>query len=255
MLEEETEIIPPEPIEILFQNDDVVVVTKPSGLLVHPYWKETNERDNLMRRVRDQIGQRVNPIHRLDRPVSGAIMFGLNGDIVKKVQEHWHDKTKVHKEYLALAFGEIDKEGIFNFSLSNEKKVKQEALTKYRPLTTSERATLMQITIETGRTHQIRRHFSRSSHHLIGDTKHGKGKINNYYRETHNFHRIFLHSYRLKIDLDFLKVDIESPLTNELKSLLDNIKIDYSNIPTWREVTGNRSVDFSLSKDHEPLSE
>ncbi len=255
MLEEEVEIIPPEPIEILFQNEEVIIVTKPSGLLVHPYWKETNEKDNLMRRVRDQIGQRVYPIHRLDRPVSGALMFGLNGDIVKRVQEHWHDKSKVHKEYLALVFGEIQEEGIFNFALSNEKKIKQEALTKYRPLTTSERATLMQITIETGRTHQIRRHFSRSSHHLIGDTKHGKGKINNYYRETHDFHRIFLHSYRFKIDLDFLKVEVESPLPKELKELLTTINIDYSNIPIWKEVESNLSGDFSQSKGREPLIE
>lgn len=251
MIDEEIEIDPIGPIEILFQNEEIVIVTKPSGLLVHPYWKETNERDNLMRRVRDQIGQRVYPIHRLDRPVSGALMFGLNGEIVKKVQEHWHNKSCVHKEYLALVFGEIEDEGIFDFALSNDKKVKQEALTKYRPLSVSERATLMQITIETGRTHQIRRHFSRSRHHLIGDTKHGKGNINRYYRSTHNFHRIFLHSFRFKIDLDFLKVEVESPLPKELTELLSAINIDYSTIPTWKEVQSNQSATSSLSKDLE----
>jgi len=251
MITDEESLTPPEPIEILYQDEQVVIVTKPSGLLVHPYWKETNERDNLMRRVRDQIGQRVYPIHRLDRPVSGVLLFGLNGEIVKRIQEHWHDKTKVHKEYLALVFGEIENEGVFDFQLTNDKKVKQDALTKYRPLQSSERATLMQITIETGRTHQIRRHFSRSRHHLIGDTKHGKGNINRYYRSEHDFNRIFLHSYRLKLNLDFLKVDIESPLPSELTELLDTIKIDYKNVPTWKEVAHNPQEASSPSKDLE----
>jgi RluA family pseudouridine synthase len=223
------------PIEILYQDDQIIVVHKPSGLLVHPYWKETNERDNLMKRVRDQIGQRVYPIHRLDRPVSGALMFGLNGEIVKRIQEHWHNKDLVHKEYLALVYGEITDPGKFDFQLSDANKVKKDALTKFRPLAYSDRASLMQIVIETGRTHQIRRHFSRSRHHLIGDTKHGKGNINRHYRENHNFHRIFLHSYRFKLDLDFLKIDITCPMPVELTNLLEELKIETSNIPEWTE--------------------
>jgi 23S rRNA-/tRNA-specific pseudouridylate synthase len=226
-------------IEILYQDSEIIVVHKPAGLLVHPYWKETNERDNLMVRVRDQIDQKVYPIHRLDRPVSGAIMFGLNGEIVKKIQEHWHDKDQVHKEYLALVYGEIQEPGKYDFQLSDANKVKKDALTKFRPLSIVDKATLMQIVIETGRTHQIRRHFSRSRHHLIGDCKHGKGNINRYYREEHNFRRIFLHSYRFKLDLDFLKIDIKCPLPKELSRLLDELKIDYSNIPNWKEDSDN----------------
>lgn len=224
-------------IEILYQDEQIIVVHKPSGLLVHPYWKETNERDNLMVRVRDQIGQRVYPIHRLDRPVSGAIMFGLNGEIVKRVQEHWHNKDLVHKEYLALAYGEIQKEGKFDFQLSDANKVKKDALTKFRPLALGDRSSLMQIVIETGRTHQIRRHFSRSRCHLIGDTKHGKGNINRHYRENHDFHRIFLHSYRFKLDLDFLKIDVVCPMPEELTKLLDELQIDYNFIPKWKELS------------------
>lgn len=223
-----------EPIEILYQDSDIIVVHKPSGLLVHPYWKETNERDNLMVRVRDQIGQKVYPIHRLDRPVSGAIMFGLNGEIVKRIQEHWHNKDLVHKEYLALVFGEITEPGKFDFQLSDANKVKKDALTKYKPLQVVNKATLMQVVIETGRTHQIRRHFSRSRHHLIGDCKHGKGNINRHYRDEHSFHRIFLHSYRFKLDLEFLKIDIVCPMPKELTKLLDELDIDYNNIPNWK---------------------
>ena len=71
-------------INILYQDDYIVAVEKPSGILVHPYWKETNEKDSLMARVRNQIGQRVYPLHRLDRPVSGVLLllshcFGYEG--------------------------------------------------------------------------------------------------------------------------------------------------------------------------------
>ncbi|WP_127716655.1 RluA family pseudouridine synthase [Halobacteriovorax sp. HLS] len=224
------------PIEILYQDENIIVVHKPSGLLVHPYWKETNERENLMATVRDQIGQKVYPIHRLDRPVSGAMMFGLNGDIVKRIQEFWHDKTLVHKEYLALVYGDIEAAGKYDFALSDANKIKKDALTKYRPLSRADRSTLVQVVIETGRTHQIRRHFSRSHHHLIGDTKHGKGNINRFYRDEYDFHRIFLHSYRFKINLEFLKIDVTCPLPKELSGLLDRLNMDYSNIPNWEDV-------------------
>lgn len=224
-----------ENIPILYQDEQVIIVQKPSGLLVHPYWKETNERDNLMNRVRDQIDKKVYPIHRLDRPVSGAIMFGLNGDIVRRVQEHWHDKDCVHKEYLALVSGVITEPGRFDFSLSDQNKIKRDALTKYIPLASNEEVSLMQISIETGRTHQIRRHFSRSKHNLIGDIKHGRGAINRFYRDQYDFKRIFLHSYRFKINLDFLKLEVECPLPNELTALLEKLSIPYGDIPTWKE--------------------
>ena len=88
-------------VKILFQDDFVVAVEKPSGLLVHPYWKETNEKDSLMARVRDQIGQRVYPLHRLDRPVSGVVLFALSSKIVKDFQLHWHF-ANTRKEYVTL---------------------------------------------------------------------------------------------------------------------------------------------------------
>jgi len=223
-------------IPILYQDDEIIVVHKPSGLLVHPYWKETNERENLMNQVRDQIGRKVYPIHRLDRPVSGVIMFGLNGDIVRRIQEHWHDKSCVHKEYLALVHGKISEPGKFDFPLSDQNKVKKDALTKYIPLASNDEVTLMQISIETGRQHQIRRHFSRSKHNLIGDIKHGRGVINRFYRDEYKFNRIFLHSHRFKINLDFLKVEVECPLPSELSDLLDKLNIPYGEIPTWKEL-------------------
>ncbi|OUR96264.1 hypothetical protein A9Q84_07860 [Halobacteriovorax marinus] len=226
-------------IPILYQDNEIIIVHKPCGLLVHPYWKETNERDNLMNRVRDQIGLKVYPIHRLDRPVSGVIMFGLNGEIVKRIQEHWHDKKKVHKEYIALVHGEITEAGKYDFPLSDQNKVKKDALTNFIPLTTNGQVTLMQVMIETGRQHQIRRHFARSKHNLIGDVKHGRGAINRHYRDEYKFQRIFLHSYRFKIDLDFLKVDVICPLPDELTHLLDQIGISNDTIPDWRESESN----------------
>ena len=77
-------------VRILYRDDHLLIADKPSGLLVHPYWQETNEKACLMKQVRDQINQYVYPANRLDRPVSGPVVFGLNQKIIKEIQFNWH---------------------------------------------------------------------------------------------------------------------------------------------------------------------
>lgn len=213
---------PSEEINILFQDEHLIIVNKPSGLLVHPFKEATNERDNLMVRVRDSLGQHVYPVHRIDRPVSGIVIFGLNGEVVSKIKEVWGDKTKTRKEYIALARGHIAEAGTFDFELSNERKVKQEATTHYQPLHHFDDTTLVHVEIETGRKHQIRRHFSRRMHCLVGDTAYGKGILNERYRQEHQLHRIFLHAWRLTLPHPMKDdvISITCPLPPELELVL-----------------------------------
>lgn len=186
-------------INIIYQDEFIIVVDKPSGLLVHPYKQATNERDNLMALLRDKVGKWVYPVHRIDRPVSGIVIFAFSGETVAKIKEVWGDKTKTQKEYIALVRGSIEEPGTFDFELGNEKKVRQEAITRYRPLHQFEDTTLVHVQIETGRKHQIRRHFSRRMQCLVGDTAYGKGILNERYRQEFDLHRIFLHAWRLTL--------------------------------------------------------
>lgn len=209
-------------INILYQDDSIVIVNKPSGLLVHPYKEATNERDNLMVELREMLGRWVYPVHRIDRPVSGIVIFGLESEVVSKIKDVWLDKTKTRKQYLALVRGQIEEAGTFDFELSNERKVRQSAITHYKPLHRFEDSTLVEVEIETGRKHQIRRHFARRMQCLVGDTTYGKGVLNERYRQEHNLHRIFLHAWKLTLPHPITgdELSITCPLPSELELVL-----------------------------------
>jgi len=209
-------------IQILYQDDDIVIVNKPSGLLVHPYKEATNERDNLMVELREMLGRWVYPVHRIDRPVSGIVVFGLNSAAVSKIKEVWGDKEITQKEYLALVRGQIEAPGTFDFELNNERKVKQSAITHYWPIHRFDDSSLVRVQIETGRKHQIRRHFARRMQCLVGDTTYGKGILNERYRNDFNLHRIFLHAWKLQLPHPTSGeiISITCPLPQELESVL-----------------------------------
>ncbi len=212
-------------IPILFEDEHYIVVDKPSGLLIHPYKKETNERENLLKKVKEQTGHYLYPVHRLDRPVSGIVLFALTSEAGKKIKEIWHQESCV-KEYTALARGYFDEdEGVMNFALTDEKGVKKEAITHYQVLKQFQKTALVKAQIKTGRHHQIRRHFSRRCHGLIGDTTHGKGRINQFFREHFNLHRIFLHANRLEFVHPYTKnkLTINCELPNDLAEVLKGL--------------------------------
>ncbi len=187
------------PINILFQDQDLLIAEKPSGLLVHPYWQETNEKACLMKKLRDQIGQYVYPAHRLDRPVSGPVIFGLTKEMIKEIQFNWH-LANTKKEYVALVKSIITEAGEFNFPLKNESGITQKARTLFTPLAHFENTTLVKVQIKTGRKHQIRRHFSRRCQNVIGDTRRGNSALNHLFRDEYGLKRIFLHCFSLSIE-------------------------------------------------------
>lgn len=211
-------------VEILYEDEWLIFLNKPSSLLVHPYPQETNEKINLLKIVRDHLGHYVYPVHRLDRPVSGVIVFCKKPELVKLLQDQWRDE--VEKKYLALVRGHPDKIGEFSFSLNNEQKVLQEAKTSFKILEYYPDCALAEIKIHTGRKHQIRRHFSRRMHHVIGDTRYGKGRINHYFRDEYGISRIFLHSYQLSVThpVTEVRLIIKSELPLDLSNALCAIK-------------------------------
>lgn len=220
-----------EKLKIHYLDEHYVIVEKPSGILVHPYKAESNDRITLLSLLRDQIEQYVYPIHRLDRPVSGPVVFGLIPEAVSKIQDIWHS-DKVEKKYKTLVKGRFLEKGEFSFSLRNERGIEQEALTSYRPIDTyyvddlDSHFSYLDIDIFTGRKHQIRRHFSRRCSNIVCDTKYGRGKINHYFRDLLKVDRIFLHCSQLNLVNPFTnrKIMVSSELPLRLSSCLDQLK-------------------------------
>lgn len=228
------------PLEILYQDDELVAVNKPSGLLVHRSMIDRHETEFALQMVRDQIGQHVYPFHRLDKPTSGILVFALNSNTARQMTEIFTTKV-VEKEYIAIVRGYADEQGLIDHPLkeqldkiadaqANTNKAAQAAITAYRQLATTElpfavgphpttRYSLVELRPQTGRKHQLRRHMKHISHPIIGDTTHGDGRHNRLFREQFDSHRLLLAAVRLNFihPTTGVRLNIEARLGDEFE--------------------------------------
>ncbi|WP_318466266.1 tRNA pseudouridine(65) synthase TruC [Photobacterium leiognathi] len=206
-------------LEILYRDEYLIAVNKPAGMLVHRSWLDSHETVFVMQTLRDQIGQHVFPLHRLDRPTSGVLLFGLSSEIAAEMMPMFAGRD-MHKTYHAVVRGWIKEAAVLDYPLkveldkiadknASEEKEAQPAVTAYEPLATVEtdiavgrystsRYCLVEMKPETGRKHQLRRHMHHLSHHIIGDVNHGDGRHNRMFREHYGCHRLMLHASRLQ---------------------------------------------------------
>lgn len=201
-------------LPILFQDEHIVVIDKPSGLLVHRTALARGETEFAMQMLRDQIGQHVFPIHRLDRPTSGLLVFALSSEVARKLSDAFAER-QVIKTYHAMVRGYMPEQGVIDYPLTEEldavadkhasqEATAKEAITEFETLRKvelpfkvskkhdSSRFSLVKCKPTTGRKHQIRRHFAHLRHPIIGDTNHGDGRQNRFFREAFNSHRLLL---------------------------------------------------------------
>jgi tRNA pseudouridine65 synthase len=211
-------------VPILHLDDDLVAVGKPGGLLVHRT-TEAPDRRVLLQTVRDVLGRRLYPVHRLDRAASGVIVFALSPEIARGLQAALA-APGAEKEYLALVRGEIEPEGVTDRPLTDEKGVRRQALTRWRREETIRGFSLIRVWIETGRRHQIRRHLAHLAHQIVGDTTHGKGRINRWLREAFGLPRLFLHAARLAFDHPATgdRLEVKAPLADDLAAFLERFR-------------------------------
>lgn len=232
-------------LEILYRDDYLVAINKPSGLLVHRSPIDRHETRFAIQMLRDQIGQFVYPIHRLDKPTSGVLLFALDKEVAQKMSEQFrHRETK--KIYLAVVRGYTNERGIVDHALvekldkiadKNARKDKeaQEAVTEYERLSTVEldfavgrydktRYSLVKLFPKTGRKHQLRRHMKHMSHHILGDTKYGRGEHNKFIREQFDCHRLLLHAAELHIKHPYSEKELilKAPLDETFNSIFDS---------------------------------
>ncbi|MDN2481822.1 tRNA pseudouridine(65) synthase TruC [Vibrio agarivorans] len=207
-------------LEIIYQDEYLVAVNKPAGMLVHRSWLDKHETQFVMQTLRDQIDQHVFPLHRLDRPTSGVLVFALSSEVASQVMPMFANHEMV-KTYHAIVRGWIEEGDTLDYALkveldkiadkfADQEKEAQEAITQYEPLAKVEvpystgrfptsRYCLVEMKPKTGRKHQLRRHMAHLRHPIVGDTSHGDGKHNRLFREHYDSHRLLLHASRLEL--------------------------------------------------------
>jgi tRNA pseudouridine65 synthase len=244
-----------ETLPILYQDDQLVAVHKPAGLLVHRSWIDRHETRFALQLVRDQIGQLVYPLHRLDKPTSGVLLFALDPETARSLGAAFAAGA-VEKTYLAVVRGIPPENGVIEHPLREEYdrhddpraragKDPQPARTSYRRLATvelpfavgrypSSRYALIEARPHTGRKHQLRRHFKHLFHPLIGDSKYGEGRHNQFFRQQFDCHRLLLAAVEMTLrhPRDGRKLTLTAPLEASFSCLLDAFG--------WRQAVATR---------------
>ncbi len=198
------------PFKVLYRDPWLCAIDKPCDIMVHASRLGT-DRQFVVQLLRDQLSQKVWPVHRLDRATSGVLLFALDRDTASALGKQFMDQT-VEKCYLAVARGWVEPEGEIDHPLKKHKASEegQASLTRYRRLATAElpyalgehdtvRYSLVEVFPKTGRRHQIRRHFKHIFHPLIGDTTYGEGRHNRLFRQHFGSHRLLLHARGLEL--------------------------------------------------------
>lgn len=196
------------PLPILYQSADLVAINKPHGLLVHRSPKARDAKEFAVQRLRDQLGQRVWPVHRLDRKTGGILLFALSETMNSAMQQQFMEGG-VQKKYLAIVRGYTPDEQTIDYALRHpDTGVVQEALTYVKtkqraeiPLPFGKHATsrysLVELQPTTGRMHQLRKHLAHILHPIIGDRPHGCNKQNKLFLEQFDMNTMLLHAQQL----------------------------------------------------------
>jgi tRNA pseudouridine65 synthase len=228
-------------LDVIYRDQFIIAVHKPAGLLVHKSPIDKHETRYAMKILRDQIGQWVYPVHRLDKPTSGLLLFALHADIASQISQQFENRA-IEKIYSALVRGFAPDSATIDHPLKEiavfkqqqkyvELKDAKEAITHYTMLDQYElpysdgrfatsRYSLLEVKPATGRKHQIRRHLKHISHPIIGDVKYGKGSHNRLFQTLFSTNRLMLAA----TDLSF-----EHPVSNETIHLNCPLEASFAN--------------------------
>lgn len=235
-----------EALPIVFQDEHLVAVHKPAGLLVHRTFLDRHETRFAVQILRDQLGRHVYPAHRLDRGTSGVLLFALGRELCARVSAQFENE-EIEKRYLAVVRGHPQESGTIDHPLTRQfddyefrpvdaTDDAQAAVTRYRRLAVIElphrvdryptsRYALLELTPETGRKHQIRRHLKHIAHPIIGDATYGKGRHNRLFQELFGCHRMLLACTKMRLmhPVSGRPLILEAPPAPDFAEVLDKL--------------------------------
>jgi len=220
-------------LDVLYRDEHLIAINKPHGLLVHRSSIAADAEEYALQLLRDQIGAKVNPVHRIDRKTAGILLFAFTKDVEIAMQKQFMD-NEVSKKYLAIVRGYTPDEGDIDYPLRKENGTLQDAFTAYKTLKRAElpvplgqhqtsRYSLVEVIPQTGRMHQIRKHMSHIFHPIIGDRTHGCNKQNKLFTERWEMNNMLLHASQLSFihPVTQLQITIDAPLQNEFMRVMN----------------------------------
>jgi len=228
--EEDPNVAQDIPIDIIYEDFDLLIINKQPSVVVHP--TKSHVDGTIANGIvhffnKKNIKKKVRFVNRLDMDTSGALVIAKNTFGHQQMSMQFENNT-VEKRYYAVVngivandFGEIDRpigrdkeDSIRNIVTEEGKR----SITNYKVIERLKEATILELSIDTGRTHQIRVHLSSIGHQIIGDTL--------YYKESQLINRQALHSYYLKFNKPRTKeiVEIKADLPQDMKSLIDKLR-------------------------------
>jgi 23S rRNA pseudouridine1911/1915/1917 synthase len=244
-IEEEEITAKPLDIKVVFENNDILIIDKPAGLVVHPApgYKGVTLAEGLLHRYKDIkiVGEeeiRPGIVHRLDKDTSGVMLVAKTQRMFEHLKNAFAER-RIKKEYITLVCGHVpSKHGFINTHIGRHQtdfrkmttlrpKDAKDAVTEYYVLehlqaqAMVDEHTLIRVKLHTGRTHQIRVHFSSLGFPIAGDTLYGKCKVPGLDRQ-------FLHAKKIEVQLiDGTWIEAETDLPDDLKEVLNKLNSEY----------------------------
>jgi 23S rRNA pseudouridine955/2504/2580 synthase len=223
----------------------VLAVAKPAGLAAHPgsgiIGATLVEMARAYLKTPDDLPPaefRPSPAHRLDRETSGVVLVAKTRRAMVRLTEIFTDGERVRKVYLALVKGKMPREaGTIDLPLSEHEQTArskaargvnfQEAVTRWTVASAMKEASLLEVEIETGRTHQIRRHLQAVGHPVAGDPRYGDFPFNKLARQRWGLRRMFLHAWKLELPhpMTEARLALEAPPPPELLEVLGRMNL------------------------------
>ncbi len=201
-------------LPILWHDEHLVAIHKPAGWLVHRTGLDAGETRFVVQTLRDQLGQRVHPVHRLDKGTCGVLLLALHPEAARRLGQAF-EQQQIRKRYLAMVRGWAPAQADVHHALRPDDAppdtAVQAAHTRLTCLARAElplasdprfastRASLVLAEPTTGRRHQIRRHLKHIAHPIIGDATHGKGPLNRWWAGQLGLQRLWLHAWQLDL--------------------------------------------------------
>jgi tRNA pseudouridine65 synthase len=244
-------------LQILYKDHHYVAINKPAGLLVHRSPIDRHETRFAVQLLRDQIGQRVYPLHRLDKPTSGVLIFGLCSESTQRLAQLFESHA-LQKTYVAVARGHVHQTMTINHALTYRddsydernhltETCAQSAITELEPMAVTElpiafgryasmRFALVKARPGSGRKHQIRRHMKHISHPIIGDANYGKGDLNRFVANHFGCSRLMLAATRLEFIHPFTHqaIVVDARVEHSFQHLLDQFGWQNALPDAWR---------------------
>ncbi|MBX0334698.1 pseudouridylate synthase [Pontibacter sp. HSC-14F20] len=248
-------------LEIIYEDESYVAVNKPNGLLVHRTRIAEEKKEFALQMLRDQLGYQVYAAHRLDRGTSGVLLFAKTPGAVAPIVQAFEEK-RVDKIYYAIVRGYTPEKDTIDSPIRPDKdhkhKAPQDAVTHYEQLAKVElpipvgrystaRYSLVKVQPETGRMHQIRKHFAHIRHYIIGDRRHGDWRHNQMFREQLESPIMLLHSASLTFDHPNYGsvIEIKAPLAPHFERLC--LKFGWEDVLQNEGLTQVSTIDSGMA--------